>query len=62
MSVNFSKLEEAGWTIISRKRDDKVLFLFVDPKGCKFRSAIIGTDGRFCDKRQDLRVLSTFLL
>ena len=39
MRVNISKLEEAGWTIVSRESGSSVHISFRDPEGRKFRSA-----------------------
>ena len=39
MHVDISKLEEAGWSIISRKSGSRVHISFRDPEGRKFRSA-----------------------
>ena len=39
MRVDISKLEEAGWTVVSRESGSRVHISFMDPKGRKFRSA-----------------------
>ena len=37
--LNTAKLEDAGWKIMTRERDNRVHFSFVDPEGSKFKSA-----------------------
>ena len=37
--LNTAKLEDAGWRIVTHKRDKRVHFSFVDPEGRKFKSA-----------------------
>ena len=39
MRVDISKLEEAGWTIVSRESGTRVHISFIYPEGRKFRSA-----------------------
>lgn len=39
MRVDISKLEGAGWTIVSRKSGDRVHLSFIEPEGQKFNSA-----------------------
>lgn len=39
MRVDISKLEGAGWTIVSRESGDRVRLSFINPEGQKFHSA-----------------------